>query len=115
MEVEMKIEVEIEMEVGVEKGVGLGIGMGMEIEMEMEMEVGMEMDEDGNGQRREGGRGGEKRGKNDKNFTFSILNLDRFHPLKENTDFQGVRGAWTEQRLVGKETHPKGGTHGTVP
>lgn len=48
---------------------------------------------------------------------FSILNLDRFHTLKENTDFQRARGAWIEQRLalVGKETHLKGGTPGMVP
>lgn len=49
-------------------------------------------DADRNG-KREGGREGERRGKNNKNFTFSTLSLERYHPLKENTDSQGATGA----------------------
>lgn len=41
----------------------------------------------------ERGREGERRGKNNKNFTFSKLSLERYHSLKENTGSQGARGA----------------------
>lgn len=98
----MKIEVGIEMEVGLEKRIGLGMRMGIEMEMELGMGLGRRWK-----WTEERGR---QRSKNDKNFTFSILNLNRFHPLKENTVFLGARKVWTEQRpgLVSKETHPKG-------
>lgn len=41
----------------------------------------------------ERGREGGRRGKNNKNFTFSKLSLERYHSLKENTGFLGARGA----------------------